>query len=153
MNWIALHYIRTHLYLITAIADAVGGSSRSAVNLKQCSRRDLNEEKEHGLIMVCTFIVLEQLSRQCRCNKTRIIYSYIATCLMYHPLIDVMTHSVWHRCVNANVQCFYLCHSHVRSSRSGVTRCCESCGTVSCDCYIAAPRVVLVVVGSSPSTG
>ncbi|KAK2172589.1 hypothetical protein NP493_941g02039 [Ridgeia piscesae] len=34
----------------------VGGNNRSAVNLKQCSTRSLNDHKEHGLLFSCEFI-------------------------------------------------------------------------------------------------
>ncbi|KAI0226053.1 hypothetical protein LSAT2_023251 [Lamellibrachia satsuma] len=42
--------------IATIEAGAVGGSGRSAVNLKQCSKRGLNYDKENGLAYSCEFV-------------------------------------------------------------------------------------------------
>ena len=47
--------IRTYIYPFAVIVGVVGGSNRSAVNLKQCSKRGMNDGKEYGLILVSTF--------------------------------------------------------------------------------------------------
>ena len=54
-HWM-LWYVRTYIYPFALITGAVGGSNRSAVNLKQCSRRGLNDERENGLVYVSTFV-------------------------------------------------------------------------------------------------
>ena len=53
-------YKKKHIlfYIFPVIAGAVGGSNRSAVNLKQCSRRDLNYRGEYGLVFVSMLVKL-----------------------------------------------------------------------------------------------
>ena len=40
----------------SVIVGGVGGNNRSAVNLKQCSTRSLNDPKERGLLFVSSLI-------------------------------------------------------------------------------------------------
>ena len=47
-------YVRTYTYPFAFIAVAVRGNDRSDVNLKQCSKRGLNYDKENGLAYVST---------------------------------------------------------------------------------------------------
>ena len=55
-------YKKKYIYIFPIIAGAVGGSNRSAVNLKQCSRRHLNYQGEYGLVFVSMFV---KLVKQC----------------------------------------------------------------------------------------
>ena len=62
-------YIRTYLYICPVIAGDVVESSRSGVNLKQCSTQKLNYAKEYGLTYVSMFVILEKKNiASCRDN-------------------------------------------------------------------------------------
>ena len=52
--------IRRYLYSSPVISGAVGRNNRSAVNMKQCSKRGLNYPGEYGLVFVSMFVTLEK---------------------------------------------------------------------------------------------
>ena len=48
-------YIPLHFAVI-----AEGRQVPSAVNLKQCSKRNLHDSREYGVLLVSTFVILKQ---------------------------------------------------------------------------------------------
>ena len=84
-------YIRTYLYICPVIAGDVVGNSRSAVNLKQCSKQELNFQAQYGLAFVSTFIIKNRASCRDNVDATKInmslnVFSAFAEYTLDFPL-------------------------------------------------------------------
>ena len=87
--------IKAYLYIFPVNAGDVVGSSRSAVNPKQCSKRGLNYQDEYGLVFVIMFVTLRKNSASCRGNvdatKMNMYLSVLSA--FAEKSLDVISHS------------------------------------------------------------